>query len=96
MNNTSNAISESFDMVSTPEEQFEPVLTTTEQMVISRACDLLEDMGLPVMIQHIDMISRSATGASLNEVGYRLLVHSSSIQHAGRVVDRYIIERIAH
>ena len=63
-------------------EQFLVVTTTTEQNLADRACAALEEAGIPVMIEHIEIVDGKQRAS-----GYRLLVPSQFTQTAMKVVN---------
>jgi hypothetical protein len=63
-------------------DQYLVLTTTTEQPLATRACDALEDAGIPLLLEHIEMSSGKHKAS-----GYRLLVPSRFSQRARRLVD---------
>lgn len=63
-------------------EKFLVLTTTTEQILATRTCELLEDSGIPVMLEHIEILDGNTRAH-----GYRLLVPSQYSQTALRLVD---------
>lgn len=63
-------------------EKFLVLTTTTEQNLAARACDMLENSGIPVMLEHIEILDGNTRAH-----GYRLLVPSQYSQSAMRIVD---------
>jgi hypothetical protein len=63
-------------------DQYLVLTTTTEQPLATKACDALEDAGIPLLLEHIEM----ANGRERSS-GYRLLVPSRFSQRARRLVD---------
>ena len=55
--------------------------TTTEQPLANRACEALEDAGIPLMLEHIHVKSGNKRAP-----GYRLLVPSSFSQRAQKLI----------
>lgn len=62
-------------------ERFLVLTTTTERHQASRACAALEDAGIPVMLEHVE-INNDGGSAS----GFRLLVPAQFTQTAMRLV----------
>lgn len=63
-------------------DRFLVLTTTTEQPLANKTCAVLEDAGIPVMLEHVE-ITHGETRAS----GYKLLVPSQFTQTAMRLVD---------
>ena len=63
-------------------DKFLVLTTTTEQRLANRACELLEDSGIPVMLEHIEIMDGNTRAH-----GYRLLVPAQFSQTALRLVD---------
>ena len=75
-------------------DRFLVLTTTTDQPLANKACEALEDAGIPVMLEHIEILS-GKTRAS----GYRLLVPSQFTHTAMKVIDATSvahISRVAH
>jgi hypothetical protein len=61
-------------------ERFLVLFTTTESRVADASCEALEDAGIPVMIEHVDVLDQGSKIA-----GFRLLVPSHHSQEALKV-----------
>lgn len=61
-------------------EQFVVVITTTDQPLADRACAALEDAGIPVMLEHVEIHENNFRAS-----GYRLMVPSQFVQSAQRL-----------
>ena len=62
-------------------ERFLVLTTTTEQPLANRTCAVLEDAGIPVMIEHVEI-----TDGGSRALGFRLMVPSQFTQTAMRLI----------
>ncbi|RMG44050.1 MAG: hypothetical protein D6719_02715 [Candidatus Dadabacteria bacterium] len=62
-------------------EKYLVLTTTTERSLANRACTTLEQAGIPVLVEHVE-ISESG----LRATGYRVLVPAQFTQTAMRLV----------
>jgi hypothetical protein len=63
-------------------EKFQILTTTTEQSLANKTCAVLEEAGIPVMLEHVEM----AEGRS-RVSGFRVLVPIQHTQTAMRLAD---------
>ena len=63
-------------------EEFLPITTFSRRDLANRACANLEDIGVPIMLEHIEIIEDGAPYSA-----YRLLVPTAKRQTALRVVE---------
>ena len=63
-------------------ERFMVLTTTTEQPFVTRATELLEEAGIPVMIEHVEIMD-----SKNRALGYRVLVPRQYTQYAMQLVD---------
>lgn len=64
-------------------DRFLVLTTTTERPFANKACALLEDAGIPVMMEHVEI-----TQGNCRASGFKLLVPSQYTQTAMRLVDQ--------
>ena len=80
-------------------EQYEVILTTVQRPVIARICDILEEKEVPVMIQHVEVMTYNDQDQAQNSAGYRVLVPSHFLQTAASAVGSFGVheqEFLAH
>jgi len=63
-------------------DHFLELATTTEQPLADRTCAVLEEAGIPVILEHVEMRARQTFAP-----GYRVLVPAQFSQTAMRLVD---------
>lgn len=63
------------------EQYYLVLITSTERSVVNRACNLLEESGIPVMIEHVELLDGPTRARS-----YRVLVPSEFAQTGMRIV----------
>lgn len=61
-------------------ERFVVLTSTSEQTLANRTCELLEDRGIPVMLEHREILNGSERASS-----YRLLVPIEFVQTAKKL-----------
>ncbi len=61
-------------------ERFVVLTSTTEQTLANKTCELLEDRGIPVMLEHREILNGKERASS-----YRLLVPIEFVQTAKRL-----------
>lgn len=64
-------------------ERFLVVSTTTEQSLANRSLSVLEEAGIPVMLEHVEIV---AHGRRSSASGYRLLVPVDHVHTAMRII----------
>jgi hypothetical protein len=60
------------------------LFTTTEARIADASCEALEDAGIPVMIEHVDVLEEGERAP-----GFRLLVPSEHSQEALRLAQAH-------
>jgi hypothetical protein len=63
-------------------EEFLPITTFSRKDLACRVCGSLEDHGIPIMLEHIEIIEDETPYSA-----YRLLVPTVKRQHALRVIE---------
>lgn len=64
-------------------EKFEVLTTTTEQKLANQTCEALEEAGIPVMLEHREIVEGPGRAC-----GFRVLVPSDCMQAAQMLARR--------
>jgi hypothetical protein len=70
----------------TIEDRFLVLTTTFEQGLADRTCAVLEDAGIPVILEHVQIADRTPENIAYKASGYRVLVPAPHTQTAMRLV----------
>ena len=68
------------------DDRFLVLTTTFEQALADRTCAALEDAGIPVILEHVQISDRNAENIPYKASGYRVLVPAPHTQTAMRLV----------
>ena len=68
------------------EDRFLVLTTTFEQALADKACAALEDAGIPVILEHVQISERDSDNAPYKASGFRVLVPAPHTQAAMRLV----------
>jgi hypothetical protein len=66
------------------EDKFVCIKVITSQKVADKACTALEEAGIPVMLQHLELQE-----GDLKALGFRVFTPSRCVQNASKIVDRF-------
>jgi hypothetical protein len=68
------------------EDRFLVLTTTFEQALADKTCAALEDAGIPVILEHVQISEREGAKGGYKASGYRVLVPAPHTQTAMRLV----------
>jgi hypothetical protein len=68
------------------DDRFLVLTTTFEQALADKTCAVLEDAGIPVILEHVQISERGSKEAPYKASGYRVLVPAPLTQTAMRLV----------
>ena len=68
------------------DDRFLVLTTTFEQALADKTCAVLEDAGIPVILEHVQISDRDVRDTPYTASGYRVLVPAPMTQTAMRLV----------
>lgn len=63
------------------DDRFLCIKVITDQSIADKACNALEEAGIPVILEHLEV-----GDGDVRALGYRLLTPSTCVQHALKIV----------
>ena len=66
------------------DDKFVCIKVLTSQKLADRACTALEEAGIPVMLQHLEVEE-----GELRALGFRVFTPTRCVQSASRIVERF-------